>query len=77
MIFQCVDRNRLRILTTVTAIAAGISMAGIAANAQVVAARIGADVSSSEMAVLPGSQSSMARAEFDAGRMPTNTPLIE
>ncbi len=76
MIFQCVDRNRLRILTAVTAIAACISMAGSAANAQAVAARIGAEVSSSEMAVLPGSQPPMARAEFDAGRMPANTPLI-
>jgi len=55
-------------------IAAG-AMASTSAGAQSVTPRIRSEVSSSEQATLKGSLHPQAQAQFDAGRMPSNTKL--
>ena len=55
---------------------AACAVAASALAAQTPAPRIQAGISSAEMSTLKGSAAAIAQPQFDAGRMPANTPLI-
>ncbi|MFP5237751.1 MAG: protease pro-enzyme activation domain-containing protein [Acidobacteriota bacterium] len=69
--------NRFAQIRNVLRIGAGASLALAAVTlcAQTPAVRIPSEISSSQMAVLRGSQLPQANPQFDAGRMPANTRL--
>jgi subtilase family serine protease len=67
--------HKLSAVTLVTTLVCALALTAPFAGAASPKARISAEITSSQMTVLPGSKSPMAKAEYDAGRLPAATRL--